>query len=88
LPTFLRIFHFEYSQMIEDALKTGFRVGNESTTSAFPRLTEPNKYEEKGERELILLLVPLIYNFRLEVVGLNQIQNTYVPQWSKDNVVG
>ena len=51
---------------------------------AFPRLKDPIKYEEKGERRRILQLVPLLYNYRLEVVGLNQIQNTYVAQWSKD----
>jgi hypothetical protein len=52
---------------------------------AFPRLRETIKYEENGERRRILVLVPLLYNFRLEVVGLNQIRNIYIPEWSKDN---
>jgi hypothetical protein len=51
---------------------------------AFPRLKDAIKYEEKGERLRILKLVPLLYNFRLEVVGLNQIMNTYAELWGKD----
>lgn len=52
---------------------------------AFPKLKDRIRYEESGtERKLFLKLVPLLYNLRLEKVGLNQIRNTYVPEWSKD----
>jgi len=52
---------------------------------AFPRLKDAIKYEVDGgsERRMMLKLVVLLYNFRLEHVGLNQIRNTYVPEWSK-----
>jgi hypothetical protein len=67
------------------ALRQAAEWGMRAIQGAFPKLKEALKYEEKGERGIILKLVPLLYNFRLEVVGLNQIQNTYVPEWSKDN---
>ena len=41
-------------------------------------------YEENGERRVFLSLVPLLYNFRLETVGLNQLRNTYCPSWCVD----
>jgi hypothetical protein len=37
------------------------------------------QYEERGERRIILLLVGLLYNFRAETVGQNQIQSTFMP---------
>ena len=54
--------------------------------SAFPRLKDTIRYEVDGgtERKIMLKLVVLLYNFRVEHVGLNQIRNTYVPAWSKD----
>ena len=54
--------------------------------SAFPRLKDKMKYQEDGgpERRMLLKLAVMLYNYRLELVGLNQIRNTYVPQWSKD----
>jgi hypothetical protein len=67
------------------SLRQASEWGMRALQGAFPRLTVPLKFERKGERGRILLLVPLLYNFRLEVVGLNQIQNVYVPEWSKDN---
>jgi DDE superfamily endonuclease len=67
------------------SLRQAAEWGMRAIQGAFPRLKDPIKYEEKGERRSILQLVPLLYNYRLEVVGLNQIQNTYVAEWSKDN---
>jgi hypothetical protein len=58
--------------------------GMRAIQGAFPRLKDAIKYEEKGERLRILKLVPLLYNFRLEVVGLNQITNTYAIHWGAD----
>ena len=63
-------------------------------TLAFPailqhRLKDRILYEEEEkehkEQEIILMLVPLLYNFRNECVGLNQLRNTYIPNWSKDS---
>ena len=33
---------------------------------------------------MFLKLVPLLYNLRLELVGLNQIRNVYAPELSRD----
>jgi DDE superfamily endonuclease len=60
------------------SLRQSAEWGMRALQGAFPRLREPIKYKQKGERGRILLLVPLPYNFRLEVVGLNQIQNVHV----------
>ena len=56
-----------------------------------PRLRDRIKYEaepsETGfetERSIILKIFPMLYNFRLELVGLNQLCDTYCPNWSKD----
>ena len=42
--------------------------------------------EDKAERErnLVLRIVPHLCNFRLEFVGLNQIQSAHIPSWSRD----
>jgi len=59
--------------------------GMRAIQSAFPRLTETLKFEECGkERRVYLMLMCLLYNFRVETVGLNQIRNVHVPEWSKD----
>jgi hypothetical protein len=53
---------------------------------AFPRLKDTIHYEattdieDRLERKLVLKIVMLLYNFRLEKVGLNQIQNVYMFQ--------
>jgi hypothetical protein len=69
-----------FSKLFRQASEWGMRA----IQSAFPRLKDALKYEENGERRRILKLVPLLYNVRLELVGLNQIRNTYVPLWSRD----
>jgi len=66
-------------------LRQAAEWGMRAIQSAFPRLTEALKYEECGkERQVYLMLMCLLCNFRLESVGLNQIRNVYVPEWSKD----
>jgi hypothetical protein len=61
--------------------------------SAFSRLKDTLRYESKGdneniedkvERKLILKLMVLLYNHKLEKVGFNQIWNVYAPEWSVD----
>ena len=44
----------------------------------FPRLNDPLKYEENGERKVILRLMTLIYNFQTRFVGINQILNSFM----------
>jgi hypothetical protein len=46
---------------------------------SFPQMKNRLQYEERGERRIILLLVGLLYNFRAETVGQNQIQSTFMP---------
>lgn len=75
----------ELNQLMEaTSLRQASEWGMHAIQSAFPRLKDAIKFERNGERRRILELVPLLYNLRLEVVGLNQIRSTYVPSWSKD----
>jgi hypothetical protein len=66
------------------SLRQAAEWGMRAIQSAFPRLRCKIHYEESGERRIFLLLVCLLYNLRVEWVGLNQIRNVYVPEWSRD----
>ena len=65
-------------------LRQSAEWGMRAIQGAFPKMKDPIKYEEDGERRLILKLLPLLYNMRLELVGLNQLRNVYAPLLSKD----
>ena len=71
------------------SLRQAAEWGMRAIQSSMPRLKDRFLYEEEEkqhkERRIILELVPLLYNFRLEAVGLNQLRSTYVPNWSKDS---
>jgi hypothetical protein len=42
---------------------------------SFPRLKDTIMFRRNGrERQLFLVLIPMLYNFRSRYVGLNQIQ--------------
>jgi hypothetical protein len=47
--------------------------------SSFPRLKEQIRYEARGERKITLMLVTLLYNYRVAKVGQNQIRSVYMP---------
>jgi DDE superfamily endonuclease len=67
------------------SLRQAAEWGMHAIQSSFPRLKEKIHYYDCGtERRIYLVLVCLLYNLRLEVVGLNQIRNVYVLEWSKD----
>jgi len=67
------------------SLRQAAEWGMRAVQGAFPRLKDTIRYEADAvERKLMMKLVVLLYNFRLEHVGLNQIRNTYVLNWSKD----
>jgi DDE superfamily endonuclease len=52
--------------------------GMRAMKSAFPRIKEKIMYETKGRRKLMLNLMVLLYNYRSEHVGLNEIKTTFV----------
>ena len=58
--------------------------GMRAFQSSFPRIKDRLSYEEAGERKLILRCLILIYNYRANKVGINQIRNTYMVELSKD----
>ena len=45
---------------------------------SFPRLKDPLKFEENGDRQVILRLMVHLYNFQTAQVGINQIMNSYM----------
>ena len=53
--------------------------GMRGLQASFPRLKDRMRYEERGERRLIMRLIVYLYNYRASVVGLNQIQSVYMP---------
>lgn len=75
----------EMQQMLEaTSMRQASEWGMRAIQGSFPRMKDPIKYELNGERGRIIRLLPLLYNFRLEQVGLNQLRSTYVPLWSRD----
>jgi hypothetical protein len=66
------------------SLRQAAEWGMRAIQSSFPRLKDRIHYENNGERKIFLSLLPLLYNYRTNLVGLNQIANTYVPLWTMD----
>ena len=61
--------------------------GMRALQASFPRLRDRMMYEENGERRLIMNMIVLLYNYRASVVGLNQIQSSFMP-WLERNANG
>eukprot|EP00957_Ditylum_brightwellii_P157111 11957780-Ditylum_brightwellii.AAC.1 len=51
--------------------------------TSFPYMKEHFKFEQNGEQQLMLHLIALLYNARSELVGSNQICNTFFPNLEK-----
>ena len=51
--------------------------GMRGLQGSFPRLKERIRWEERGERKLMMQLVIYLYNYRAEKVGFNQIATVY-----------
>jgi hypothetical protein len=70
------------------SLRQSAEWGMRAIQSAFPRVTNRIRYEEKGTRAIMMRCMVLLYNFRLKNVGLNQIQTVYEPflQQSSESV--
>ena len=58
--------------------------GMRGLQGSFPRLKDRIKYEERGERKLILQMIVLLYNFRASTVGQNQISSSFMPHLLRD----
>jgi DDE superfamily endonuclease len=67
------------------SLRQAAEWGMRAIQGSFPRLKDRIHYETNGERKVFLQLLPLLYNYRTNLVGLNQIANTYVPLWAVDS---
>ena len=52
--------------------------GMRALQGAFSRIKDRFDYEERGERGIILNLVPRLNNLRANMVGIHQIRNTYI----------
>ena len=69
-------------------LRQATEWGMHAIPASMPRLKDRFlcEGEEKGlkEKEVMLELVPLLHNFRLEFTELNQIRTTYCLDWTKD----
>ena len=70
------------------SLRQAAEWGMHAIQASMPRLKDRFvcEGEDKAfkEREVVMELVPLLYNFRLEFTGLNQIRTTYCLDWAKD----
>jgi hypothetical protein len=49
-----------------------------SIQASFPRVKDRFIFEERGERRIVMKMFVLLYNMRARMVGINQIQNTYI----------
>lgn len=64
---------------------TSLRRGMHAIQGSFPRVKDTIHCEDDArERKVCLMLLCLLHNLRLELVGLNQIRNVCMPEWSKD----
>jgi hypothetical protein len=62
------------------SLRQAAEWGMRAYQGSFPRLKMTMKWEYKGERHISLWLSVLLYNYRANNVGLNQIRTVYMPQ--------
>ena len=60
------------------AMRQSTEWGMRAFQSSFPRIKDRIIFEQKGDRRLILRLLVLLFNYRANMVGINQIRNTYL----------
>jgi DDE superfamily endonuclease len=65
------------------SLRQSAEWGMRAIQSALPRMLDAIRYEEQGQRKIILICMVMLYNFRCDRVGLNQIKTVYCPNWNK-----
>ena len=64
----------EQATSIRQLSEWGMRI----IQATFPRVKEPLRYEEDGDRMIILKLMVCLYNYQTEMMGQNQIFNSYM----------
>ena len=57
--------------------------GMHAFRSSFPRICDKIRYEENGRRYEFILLLLLVYNYRANKVGINQIKTTYMSEFAQ-----
>jgi hypothetical protein len=60
------------------------KVGNDYDAGFFPEGKDRFVYKERGEQRIVLKMFVLLYNMRARIVGINKIQNTYMPHLERD----
>jgi hypothetical protein len=58
--------------------------GMRGLQASFPRLKDRLRYEESGERKIIIQMIVLLYNFRAAQVGQNQIKSVFYPHLERN----
>ena len=64
------------------SMRQGSEWGMRAFRSSFPRANDRILYEEHGRRYELQLLLILLYNYRANKVGINQIRNVYMPSFN------
>ena len=65
------------SYFYEHAVRQLSEWGMRMIQGQFPRVKDKLRFEEWGERKVILRLMVHLYNFQTDQVGMNQILNTF-----------
>ena len=52
--------------------------GMRSFQSSFPRVKDRFIYEETGERQIVLVMMVMLFNYSSIKVGITQIKNVYM----------
>ncbi len=54
--------------------------GMRTIQASFPRIKDGLAWEEEDEREILLMLNVHLYSLQVNLVNINQIQNTSMPE--------
>ncbi len=66
--------------LMQQSSEWGMRI----MQASFPRISDRITREERGEREVFLQLIVHLYNLCANLVHINQIQNTFMPELDQD----
>jgi hypothetical protein len=68
-----------HSKRAATSMRQSAEWGMRAFQASFPRVKDRFKYEETGERGLMLKSLLYLFNLRSRAVGINQIRNVYMP---------